>query len=93
MLPFRQKPKDLFKAPTYTMGGSNSSHTRQGGILLTILHMPVAMAFMLLGINLYKINENKVMKSDQKDFFIDFCTQNTLTARDFLSPKASLKPY
>ncbi len=31
MLPRRQKPEDIFMAPTYIIGGSDSSCTRQGG--------------------------------------------------------------
>jgi hypothetical protein len=33
MLPRWQKPEGIFMAPTYSIGGSDSSHTRQGGIL------------------------------------------------------------
>lgn len=32
MLPTRQKPEGTFMAPTYSLGGSDSSCTRQGGI-------------------------------------------------------------
>ena len=37
MLAMCQKPEGAFKAPTYLLGGSDSSHTRQGGFLLFIM--------------------------------------------------------
>jgi hypothetical protein len=36
-LPRWQEPEDVFKTPTYLIGGSDSSHTRQGGINKIIL--------------------------------------------------------
>ena len=46
MLPRWQKPEDAFMTPTYLIGGSDSSHTRQGGI--NIANMIVAMVLKLL---------------------------------------------
>jgi len=57
MLPRRQKPEDVFMTPTYLIGGSDSSHTRQGG--LNIANMLVAMVFRLLvKINRELLREN-----------------------------------
>jgi len=41
-----QKPEDAFMTPTYLIGGSDSSHTRQGGINIT--NMLVTMVLKLL---------------------------------------------
>ena len=58
ILPLWQKPEDVFKTPTYVIGGSDISHTRQGGINKFI--MLAAMVLKLLGIKNIKINrENK----------------------------------
>ena len=46
MLPMRQKPEGAFMTPTYLIGGSDSSHTRQGGI--NIANMLTAMVLRLL---------------------------------------------
>ena len=46
MLPRRQKPEGAFMTPTYLIGGSDSSHTRQGGINIT--NMLVTMVLKLL---------------------------------------------
>jgi len=46
MLPRRQKPEDAFMTPTYLIGGSDSSHTRQGGI--NIANILTAMVLKLL---------------------------------------------
>lgn len=90
-LPIWQKPEDFFKAPTYTIGGSDSSHTRQGGTKI-ILKMPATMVFMLLGIILYKNKGNNVSRSAEPDYFIDFYNKNTLLPRGCLTPKALLNP-
>jgi len=42
MLAMCQKPEGAFKAPTYILGGSDSSHTRQGGFL--IIHITKLLA-------------------------------------------------
>ena len=46
MLPRWQKPEGTFMTPTYLIGGSDSSHTRQGGINIT--NMLVTMVLKLL---------------------------------------------
>ena len=46
MLPRWQKPEGAFMTPTYLIGGSDSSHTRQGG--LNIANMLTAMVLKLL---------------------------------------------
>ena len=58
ILPLWQKPEDDFKTPPYVIGGSDISHTRQGGIIKLI--MQAAVVLKLLGISNKKINrENK----------------------------------
>jgi len=54
ILPLWQKPEDDFKTPTYVIGGSDISRTRQGGVNKLI--MQVAMVLKLLGISNKKIN-------------------------------------
>ena len=57
MLPRRQKPEGAFMTPTYLIGGSDSSHTRQGG--LNIANMLTAMVLRLLvKINRELLREN-----------------------------------
>ncbi len=46
MLPRWQKPEGIFMAPTYSIGGSDYSHTRQGGILF-ILRLVTAVSALL----------------------------------------------
>ncbi len=87
MLPMRQKPKDFFKAPTYTIGGSDSSHTRQGGIYLIKL---VTMVFVLLA---GKFNRgNNIFKSVYTDFFIDSYNKFIFKIKVFSIPKVLFKP-
>jgi len=58
ILPLWQKPEDVFMTPTYVIGGSDISHTRQGGINKFI--MMAAMVLKLLGIkNIIMNRENK----------------------------------
>ncbi len=58
ILPERQEPEGDFKTPTYVIGGSDYSHTRQGGINKII--MLAAMVLRLLGItDKEMIRENK----------------------------------
>ncbi len=85
ILPMRQKPEDAFKTPTYVIGGSDDSHTRQGGTNKIIL--PAAMVLKLLGITDKKMNrENKGQmsllrgisnKCKHKDIFNYYCFLNT----------------
>jgi hypothetical protein len=58
MLPRWQKPEDAFTTPTYLIGGSDSPHTRQGGITISV--MLVAMVLKLLG------KTNKEMNRENK---------------------------
>jgi hypothetical protein len=59
ILPLWQKPENDFRTPTYVViGGSDISHTRQGGINKLIMQM--AMVLRLLGTTIKHINrENK----------------------------------
>lgn len=47
ILPARQEPEDVFMTPTCLRGGSDSSHTRQGGPYISV--MLVTMVLKLLG--------------------------------------------
>jgi len=58
MLPRWQKPEGTFMTPTYLIGGSDSPHTRQGGI--TIIVILAAMVLKLLG------KTNKEMNRENK---------------------------
>lgn len=101
MLPMWQKPKGPFMAPTYTIGGSNSSHTRQGGINLII--KLVSMVFVLLGKKFNKNRGNNIFKSVypirclpsngiNRDFLIDFYDKFTFKIKVFSTPKVLFKP-
>lgn len=59
ILPRWQEPEDTFKTPTYLIGGSDSSHTRQGGINIT--NIIVAMGLKLLGIKNKAMNRENIL--------------------------------
>jgi hypothetical protein len=65
MLPRWQKPEGIFMAPTYSIGGSDSSHTRQGGILF-IFQLTVVSA--LLAIVPCEDRGNRGSRSASADF-------------------------
>lgn len=90
MLPIWQKPKDTFMAPTYTIGGSDSSCTRQGGINL-IMRL-VSVVFILLGENFNKDRGNNTVKSVVTGFFIDLSDKITFKIKDLSTPKVLLRP-
>ena len=72
MLAMCQKPEGAFKAPTYVIGGSNFSHTRQGGFIFTKITMLMTMVLELLVTNNKKNHrENNGFKSFITGFFID----------------------
>jgi len=71
MLALCQKPEGAFKAPTYLLGGSNFSRTRQGGSIFTELTMLMTMVLALLVTNNKKYHrENNEFKSFITGFFI-----------------------
>jgi hypothetical protein len=43
ILPRRQEPEDVFMTPTWFKGGSDSSHTRQGGPYISVLLVTVVL--------------------------------------------------
>lgn len=88
-LPERQKPEGPFMAPTYSIGGFNSSHTRQGGINFFI--KLVAMIFVLLGEKTLTIFHENFFRSACSDFSIDFNVNYLSNNICFSSPKALLK--
>jgi hypothetical protein len=57
-------------APTYPIGGSDSSYTRQGGIHIISLKL-AAIVFALLGGDVGKKREYRISGSAPADFFID----------------------
>jgi hypothetical protein len=57
-------------APTYPIGGSDFSYTRQGGIHILLLKL-VAIVFALLGGNVREKREYRIPGSAASDFFID----------------------
>jgi hypothetical protein len=92
MLAMCQKPEGPFKAPTYLLGGSNFSRTRQGGSIFTKITMLTAMVLALLVTNNNKYHrENNGFKSFITDFFIDFL--QTFFPQDavFSLPKGRLR--
>ena len=90
MLPLRQKPKDPFMAPTYLIGGSDCSHTRQGGIILKII-MLVFMVKEIFGENSNKERENS-FKSVFTGFSINFSNPNSFKIEVLSTPKVLLLP-
>ena len=48
MLAICQKPEGAFKAPTYLLGGSDSSHPRQGGFLIIFFNTLMSVVKALL---------------------------------------------
>jgi hypothetical protein len=72
MLASCQKPEGPFKAPTYLLGGSNFSRTRQGGLIFTKITMLMTVVLELLVTNDKKFHrENNGFKSFITGFFID----------------------
>jgi len=71
MLAMCQKPEGAFKAPTYILGGSDSSHTRQGGFLTIIITklMSVVKALLVRSIE-RSYGENKGYQPVHAGFFI-----------------------
>lgn len=67
ILPRRQQPNGISMAPTYPIGGSNFSHTRQGGILIK----PAIMGLALLGKTIRKDKKNRISESVSSDFLIN----------------------
>jgi len=60
MLATCQKPEGAFKAPTYILGGSDSSHTRQGGFLIILIKKLMSVVDALLAGNVKRTHrENK----------------------------------
>ena len=91
MLPMWQKPEGIFMAPTYTMGGSDSSHTRQGGIYLFFIKL-TTMVCALLDKKLKKDRENNILGSVSADFSIDSDHKYSLTDSVFSTPKVLSRP-
>ena len=61
ILPMWQEPEEAFKTPTYVIGGSDASHTRQGGINIT--NMIVIMVLKLLGIKNIEMTRENILST------------------------------
>ena len=85
MLPKWQKPEGTFMAPTYPIGGSDSSCTRQGGI--NLIQELVAMISALLDGSLWPDRENKLYEPAFPGFLIDLSWNLLPDFRVFSTPK------
>lgn len=85
MLPWWQKPEGSFMAPTYKVGGSDSSCTRQGGIIL--IQQLVAVISALLDGSLLPDRENKLYEPVIPGFLIDLPWNLLPDFRVFSTPK------
>ncbi len=70
MLTRCQKPKATFMAPTYPIGGSDFSYTRQGGIHIIFMTL-AAVVLALLGGNVGEKRKYDISRSALADLFID----------------------
>jgi len=92
MLALCQKPEGAFKAPTYVIGGSNFSRTRQGGFIFTKITMLMTMVLALLVTrNKKNHRENNGFKSFITGFFIDFLQISFPQDAVFSIPKGCLR--
>ena len=93
MLAMRQKPEGAFKAPTYILGGSDSSHTRQGGFLIINIIMLMSVVKALLAGNVKRNHrENEGYLPVDAGIFIH-SSVNILNCFPLLSlPKDLLRP-
>jgi hypothetical protein len=89
MLPRWQKPEGTFMAPTYNLGGSDSSHTRQGGI--NFLAVVMTMVLALLDSIINKNRENTMFKPVLAGLSIDHRINFSLRRTVFSIPKV-LRP-
>jgi hypothetical protein len=85
MLPRWQKPEGTFMAPTYPIGGSDSSCTRQGGI--NHIEKLVAVISALLDGSLLPHRENKLYGPVITGFLIDLSCNLLPDLRVFSTPK------
>ena len=66
-----QKPEGAFKAPTYILGGSDSSHTRQGGFLIIHIKKLMSVVMALLAGNVKRNHrENEGYQPVETGIFI-----------------------
>ena len=89
MLPLWQKPEGSFMAPTYPMGGSDSSLTRQGGTLMSVLFTLMKLASVGPGLLEKKIaffKEKSAMRSVVTDPSIHLYQPLLYLFRDFSHP-------
>lgn len=90
MLTRCQKPKATFMAPTYPIGGSDSSCTRQGGINIILMKL-AAMVFALLGGSIREKRKYSTSGPSFAGYFIDFEEQLSFTFSPFPTPKVMRK--
>jgi hypothetical protein len=94
MLPMWQKPEGSFMAPTYnTIGGSDFSYTRQGGIsLITFLMQLASMVPVLLEEKINSLREKIACRSVFAALIIDYYQDLINNFRIFSYPKATPRP-
>jgi hypothetical protein len=85
MLPKWQKPEGTFMAPTYPIGGSDSSCTRQGGI--NFIKKLAAVISALLDGSLLPDRENNLYGPVIAGFLIDLSCNLLPELRVFSTPK------
>jgi hypothetical protein len=85
VLPRRQRPEGAFMAPTYPIGGSNSSCTRQGGI--NLIEKLVSVISTLLEGSLLPDRENKLYEPVLTGFLIDLSCNSLPEPIVFSAPK------
>jgi hypothetical protein len=86
MLPRWQKPEGTFMAPTYRIGGFNSSCTRQGGINNIIKKLAAVISALLEG-SFLPHRENKLYGPVITGFLIDLSWNFLPEPRVFSTPK------
>ena len=87
MLPMWQKPEGTFMAPTYNLGGSDSSRTRQGGINILIRLVMVA----VLLVRKIRNREDGASAFVPADYLINFRNNFLFRTLVFSTPKV-LRP-
>ena len=90
MLTRCQKPKATFMAPTYPIGGSDSSYTRQGGIHILLIEL-AAMVFALLDGSIREKRKYSISWPYSAGYFIDFQEQFSFTFSLFPTPEVMRK--
>lgn len=93
MLAACQKPEGAFKAPTYILGGSDSSHPRQGGFLIINITKLMSVVKALLAGNVKKNHrENEGYHPVKAGIFIHSSVNTFIGFPPLSLPKGLLRP-